>query len=166
MSTVTKGLNPLLYIDKIQKLYPFGVSVSAISTPPAAHSVEPASSDRRPVCILFSISDSGGDGQGAHDALLKAICDKGLNLAHNEYLVQYHRPSDFSQEVLTSEIQAHAPAVMVVFGGHEKPGAVTTFHSTRVLHAHPLASIAAELPIKKEFWKQLQESILPIVKER
>ncbi len=166
MSTATTGLNPLLYIDKIQKLYPFGVSVSAITTPPADHSVGPASSEGRPVCILFSISDSGGDGQRVHDALLKAICDKGLNLTNDEYLVQHHRLSEFSQEVLTSQVKAHAPAVMIVFGGYEKPGTVTTFDSTRVLHAHPLARIAAELPIKKEFWKQLQESILPIVKER
>ncbi len=166
MSAATKDLNPLVYIDKIQRFYPCGVSVSSILTPVAVTCQSPTSLDARVVCMVVRDGAQDGEAPDANETLLAAICHKGLQLSADEYLVERCDVREFSAELLANRIQHHSPAVVIVFGGGDSPGTVTTLASTQVLYAHALEKIASDLSIKKEFWRQLQESVLPIVKER
>jgi hypothetical protein len=151
VSTSTTPLHLLSYIDKIGKLYPYGVSVASI-VDSQAHAVK----DARPVCVLCVVSCG---------ALLEAICSKGLRLSKEEYQVEYFEGA-ITQEDIETRLRALGARAAIVFGGATSPGVVTQCNGTVVLHTHVLEKIAADQLAKKGFWKQLQESILPTIEGR
>jgi hypothetical protein len=160
VSTSTTPLHLLSYIDKIGKLYPYGVSVASI-VDSQAHAVK----DARPVCVLCVVSSGQAAGTDGCGALLEAICSKGLRLSKEEYQVEYFEGA-ITQEDIETRLRALGARAAIVFGGATSPGVVTQCNGTVVLHTHVLEKIAADQLAKKGFWKQLQESILPTIEGR
>lgn len=162
VSIPTNPLNLLSYIDKIGKLYPYGVSVASIVTPQEEQRLD----DLSPVCVLCVVSSGQRDSVQDEETLLEAICAKGLRLSRGEYQIERFEREELTQQSIERRMQALNPGVGIVFGGLASAGTVTTYNGSRVLHTHALKKIAGDVLAKKEFWKQLQESILPIIEDR
>ncbi len=159
VSTSVNQLKSLAYLDRVKKLYPYGVSASSIViSSDVAIPVKQAT-----VRALLVVCD---EARSEYETLLGAICSKGLQLTSNEYFVRYLGAVSFSEGILADLSEAHSPLTAVVFGAGGKPGATSASGSTRVLFAESLGRIAIDLAIKKEFWRQLQESIVPLLKAR
>jgi hypothetical protein len=149
----------LAYLDRVRKLYPHGVSSSSIvRAADAAVSVSHATAS-----ALLIVC---GEARSEHDALLGAICSKGLQLASNEYSVHYLEDASVSEATVADVIKQHSPMVAIVFGAKGRLGAVSPSDPTRVLFAEALEKIANDLAIKKGFWRQLQESVVPLLQAR
>jgi hypothetical protein len=150
-------LQILAYLDRVKKLYPYGVSsASLIRSPGASVSVS------QTAALLFVCDEKRSE----HDALIGAICSKGLQLTPNEYSVHHIEDQDILEVHVADLIKERAPIVALVFGSESKRGAVEVIGSTRVLFVQPLKSISSDLAVKKAFWKLLQESVVPLLEAR
>jgi hypothetical protein len=147
------------FLDKVRRLYPYGVANRYIVAPAAvAADVESQQAD----CALLVVLQEGRSLDEERLSLIEAICTKGLRLSLDQCVVQGipdNQPIDAALSLL------NAP-VCVVFGGGTQAGRVIELEQKVVLHTYPLDRIASDGSIKREFWKQLQESVLPRISEQ
>jgi hypothetical protein len=154
-------MNPQVasFLDKIRRLYPYGVATRYIvATAAAAPNVElePAA------CALLVVLPEGRALDDERLALMEAICTKGLKLSLDQCVV-----TDISDEQpIDAALSSMNAAVCVVFGSGTQAGRVVEINQKVVLYTYSLDRIASDGAIKREFWKQLQESVLPYISEQ
>jgi hypothetical protein len=159
-----KGNYSIAFLDKVRRLYPLGVPVAAIAAPRVVVKEEP-----QVACAVYVISErdssSGLAEMSAGDrALIEAICGKGLRLPMDACVVRSLKESPAVHEELIEEIQKSSAKVALVFGGAcDALGRPQAVGSTVCIQTHPLDVIANTMDLKKEFWRQLQSSILPVL---
>lgn len=155
----TMDLQTASFLDKIRRLYPYGVATRYIVAPAApAANVELGPK----ACALLVVLPEGRALDDDRLTLVEAICTKGLKLSLDRCVVQGISDEQPIDAALSS---LNAP-VCVVFGGGTQAGKVAEVDQKVVLHTYALDRIASDGSIKREFWKQLQESVLPYISEQ
>jgi hypothetical protein len=156
MTVSDLDLRTAAFLDKIKKLYPYGIPTSYISTP----ALEPQS-DSKFVCSFVVVLPDGVALDEGRLGLLEGICTKGLKRAFKECQVIQVKDS---REALAGNDAIKTP-VIVVFGADAEAGRFEKRDELGILYTYSLDRIAQNVGIKREFWKQLQENILPRIVE-
>lgn len=158
VSTDTTTIDPISFLDKIAKLYPFGIPQACILST-GSH----ISSSAGVACLCIVVLRNSATHDESTKMLISGISSKGLKLGEGEYAVEEVTESDWSPELLQKVVERHQPRAVIVFGGPVQPGVVHMQGRTSVLYSYPLERIAGEISIKRDFWGHLQESIVPLL---
>lgn len=161
MSAENSKLNPVVFLDRIKRLYPYGVPQHLLFNSSAnQQESEPTS------CLLLVLQPQGGVLRDGLKLLVDGICSKGLRLPADACVVEVVSSDSYSEQTLVEMFTTHSPRACVVFGSDIQPGRVARSDRGVTVYSYSLERIANDTAIKREFWKHLQENILPALQER
>jgi hypothetical protein len=156
MNSKDSIVNPVVFLDKIARSYPYGVARQAIR-----RVTTDASNGYASDCALIMVG-----GQTAlspsEQTLLDGIITKGLKLSIDRCAVCQLDSTKVVGQELESLVRDLKARVVVVLGSPAAPGSRQLVGEVPVLHTYALARIGGEVAIKREFWSHLQ-GILPNV---
>lgn len=156
MSTDTDNLTIAAFLDKIRALYPYGIAQQSIIT---SEREQPA--QRTVTCVFIVVTAEGAPSDEASGSLLEGIYSKALKLRDDECLIRTVSINECSEDLIADLVRSSGASVAIVFGGARQPGTEAIIHAATLLFAEPVVRIGSDASVKKEFWRQLQKSILP-----
>ena len=158
-----KDTYSLVYLDRIRSLYPHGVAEAMITLPEETlHGSQQGVKKVR--FVLCVVSQTSQPLSAESEALIEAICTKGLGLTMTQCEVRAYAAEQFSEDIFLKDMQSCPGSVAVLMGDISKPNSVTVSSALTVLRTYSLEKIAGDAEVKRAFWKQLQASILPLLR--
>ena len=165
------NINATTLLDKIRRLYPYGVPDSVVVKPASLQARPPA-----PQCLLLVVTQVKRELVSTEQALVDGLFSRGLCLAPGTWASEVLSVEEYSSRLVSERVEAYGPKAVIVLGAGNQPDEASIEVGSRVgspdaaenrcavLMSYPLEQIANDSSAKREFWKQLQERVLPALR--
>jgi len=158
MSTVTDTTTLAGLLDRVSRLYPFGVPKQFLK--PEACQV--AGEQSR--CALLHVGEDLNGNQKL-TALAEAICTKGLRLSLEHCVLRSVSEAELNDQGLASLVAKIGAPVVIVCKESDQAGSIEELNGAVVLTSFPLNQIVDNVDVKRKFWEHLK-LIIPRLHEK